>query len=168
MNSKRTDVSQQDDCQNEGRQQQRGNDVVIMQVVGHRVAWHTVYGRRFAGLLNAVGKERLFVIDGNVNVGYLDTFLVSRQMQRVRLVAVMNLCRLEGSLNGRVLLGRCGITRQGAQHLIGCARPGWSCGGVDRTYTDGFNRLFCVCDGILRKHLCLFSILLTLTLSLTL
>ena len=93
-----------------------------MQGIGHRVSWHAVDGRNLACLLKALGKERLFVIDGDIDIGQLHALAVTRKVERVRLAAVTYLCRLESSLYGGVLLGRGSITRQRAQHLIGCTR----------------------------------------------
>ena len=105
-------VGQQHKGYQQHAQEHRGDDVIVAQGVGHRVARHAVHRTDTSLLLDALGKKSLLVKDGDINIRNLHANLVSRQVERVGLTAIMYLAWLESSLDGGVLLGWRSITRQ--------------------------------------------------------
>ena len=108
-------------AQDETAQEQRGKQVVAGDGIRHRVACHPwPSGRHFGMVIRTLRKERLTIIERQINNAHILSHRVSRQVQGVGARAPMNGVGLEVCLNGRVLLFGGSVVGQPTKHLFGC------------------------------------------------
>ena len=124
--------------QYEAGQQERRDEVVAREVVGHGVARHARPPSEQLGVEAGLAVEvGLAVVDGQLHVAQAATLVVAGQVERVGLLAPVDGLGLEVGLYGRVLLRGRGILGQPTQHL--CRRErGGRCGMGLRGLPRGF------------------------------
>ena len=108
-------------AQYETTQEQRGEQVVAGDGIRHGVACHPwPSGGHFGMVIRTLRKERLAIIERQINNAHILSHRVPRQVQGVGAVAPMDGVGLKMCLNGRILLFGSSVVGQPTKHLFGC------------------------------------------------